>query len=167
MSGEDIFLLDSNVFMQAARQYYAFDFAPGFWESLVEQASQGRIRSIDWVKSELEKGNDALADWVNGVFASAFVTTARNEVAARYGEIMRWVVSQNQYADSAKTEFADGADGWLVAYAMVEEKTVIVTQEPLRPDIKRRIPIPNVCQNFGVLWIDTFEMIRRLQIRLR
>ena len=167
MSDEDVFLLDSNVFMQAARQYYAFDFAPGFWEALVEHASQGRIRSIDWVKRELEKGNDALADWAKGDFATAFATTARDEVAARYGEIMRWVASQTQYADSAKTDFADGADGWLVAYAKVEEKTVVVTQEPLRPDIKWRIPVPNVCQNFGVLWTDTFEMLRRLQIKLK
>lgn len=167
MSGGDIFLLDSNVFMQAARQYYAFDFAPGFWEALVEHASQGRVLSIDKVKIELEKGNDVLADWAKGDFARAFVTTARDDVVAQYGEVMRGVASQAQYTDSAKTDFADGADGWLVAYAKVEKKTIVVTQEPLRPDIKWRIPIPNVCKNCGVLWIDTFEMIRRLQIKLK
>lgn len=165
MSSQDVLLLDANVFMQAARQYYAFDLAPGFWEALVQQAIQGRIRSIDRVKRELEKGKDPLADWARADFADAFVSTATDYVTAQYREVMRWVAAQDQFHDSAKAEFADGADGWLVAYAKTEG-AVIVTQEQLRPEIKRRVPVPNVCNQFGVRWTDTFEMLRTLQIRL-
>lgn len=60
------FVLDANVFIEAARRYYAFDLAPGFWESLIHYAKNGRIRSIDRVKQELERGKDQLAEWGQG-----------------------------------------------------------------------------------------------------
>ena len=64
----------------------------------------------------------------------------------------------------AKTEFASGADGWLIAYAKVND-CVLVTQEVLRPNVKNKVPIPNVCRAFSVPYIDTFEMIRALGIK--
>jgi len=35
------YVLDANVFIEAARRYYAFDIAPPFWESLVQHAANG------------------------------------------------------------------------------------------------------------------------------
>ncbi len=66
------YLLDSNVFITAARNYYAFDLVPKFWHYLEECAKAGRIQSIDRVKTELHRGKDELADWVKGPFADAF-----------------------------------------------------------------------------------------------
>jgi len=51
-----MYVLDANVFIEAARRYYAFDLAPMFWESLVHHAVNGRIQSIDLIKRELERG---------------------------------------------------------------------------------------------------------------
>ena len=166
MQDKPVFLLDANVFMQAARQYYAFDVAPGFWDGLIHHATQGDLLSIDKVKHELMRGNDALADWARDDFSNAFVTTARDDVAALYKEVMECVAGNVRYFDAVKAEFADGADGWLVAYARAEKTTLLVTQEQLRPDIKRRVPITNVCQYFKMEWIDTFEMLRRLGVSL-
>lgn len=61
-------VLDANVFIQAARRYYAFDIAPRFWEALVEYAERGRLTSIDRVKFELDRGKDELTRWANGQF---------------------------------------------------------------------------------------------------
>ncbi|MGR6836696.1 DUF4411 family protein [Syntrophomonas erecta] len=41
----------------------------------------------------------------------------------------------------------------------------IVTHEQYKRDIKRKIPIPNVCRAFNIPNINTFEMLRRLSIR--
>ena len=79
---------------------------------------------------------------------------------------MECVAGQAQFFDAAKAEFADGADGWLIAYARAEKATQLVTQEQFRPDVKRRIPITNVCRQFKLEWIDTFEMLRRLGVSL-
>ncbi len=165
MTNGPTYLLDANLFIQAARRYYALDLAPRFWDSLVRHAANGHIRSIDRVKEELERGNDDLAEWAETNFSDAFASTDEKNVIQPFGQIMTWVQTQNQFSDPAKAEFANGADGWLVAYAKVKG-CVIVTQEVLNPDIKRKVPIPNVCQAFGVPYIDTFEMLRRLGVKL-
>lgn len=46
-----VYVLDANVFIEAARRYYAFDLAPKFWDSLIEQVDCGVIESIDRVKN--------------------------------------------------------------------------------------------------------------------
>jgi hypothetical protein len=78
---------------------------------------------------------------------------------------MTWVQGQDQFSDAAKADFARGADGWLVAYAKAKG-CIVVTLETINPDIKRKVPIPNVCQVFGVQFVDTFEMLRRLGVQL-
>lgn len=62
-------------------------------------------------------------------------------------------------------QFANGADGWLVAYARAKGH-VVVTHEQLSADVRRKVPIPNVCNAFGVRYVDTFEMLRELGVRL-
>ena len=161
---EPVFVLDANVFIEAARRYYAFDLAPKFWDSLISHAEKGRICSVDRVKQELDRGNDDLTAWVNDRFSNAFVSTDAIEVIQNFSEIMTWVNDQNQFLDAAKTEFANSADGWLIAYARVKNH-IVVTHEILAPDVKNRVPIPNVCQAFNVEFIDTFEMLRNLGVR--
>ena len=160
----EVYVLDTNVFIQASRRYYAFDLAPKFWDSLVAHAANGRIQSIDRVKHELERGNDALADWVKGHFGHAFASTDDTDIFQSFSEIMTWVNGQRQFSDAAKSNFATIADGWLIAYAKVKS-CVLVTHELLDPHIRRKIPIPNVCQTFNIQFVDTFEMLRTLGVR--
>jgi hypothetical protein len=76
-------------------------------------------------------------------------------------------MGRSQYTNSAKAEFAeaDNADAWVVAYAMVKGY-IVVTQEGSHPNSKRKIFIPDVCQAFVVQYIDTFKMMRRLEVKL-
>ncbi len=158
------YVLDANVFIEAAHRYYAFDLAPGFWQALLENAANGRIQSIDRIKDEIEQGDDELKNWVNsdpGWFAS----TDQTDIIDAYRRIMSWVQRSGQFSDAAKGEFARGADGWLVAYAMVNGN-VVVTHEQFAPDVRKTVPIPNVCREFGVTYVDTFQMLRDLGVRL-
>ena len=163
--GGTSYLLDANVFIQAARQYYAFDLVPTFWEILVDLARSGRIRSIDRVRDELLRGKDDLADWVGEHFSDAFASTNDEEVIQGYREIIAWVMDQDQYLEAPKNQFADGADGWLVAYALSKGYT-LVTHEVLNLAAKSKLPSPNVCRAFGVEFLNVFEMLRELRIRL-
>jgi len=158
------YILDTNVFIEAARRYYAFDIAPPFWENLVHHASNGQIQSIDQVKHELERGNDDLATWATTEFNDAFSSTNEDDVIRAYGEIMSWVQAQDSFTNAAKADFASGADGWIVAYAKAKGH-IVVTHEVFDPDIRRKVPIPNVCNAFGVKYHDTFEMLRKLGVR--
>ena len=77
---------------------------------------------------------------------------------------MNWVNASAQYRQEAKEEFARVPDGWIIAYAKVHGMTV-VTQETPAPYVKRKVPIPNVCDEFDVKWKDTFEMLQELEVR--
>ena len=47
-SSQGIYLLDTNVFIEAAKHYYAFDLVGSFWKELVSKAEEeGCIESID------------------------------------------------------------------------------------------------------------------------
>ena len=159
------YLLDANVFIAAARQYYGFDLAPKFWSCLEEHAKTGRVGSIDRVLEELLRGKDDLADWAKGTFANAFASTDAPDVITTFGQIMNWAQSQSQFMEAAKTEFAGCADGWLVAYAKVHG-LVVVTHEAFSAEIRREVKIPNVCKAFGVEYVDTWAMLRGLGARL-
>jgi hypothetical protein len=158
------FLLDANVFMEAARRYYAFDLLPQFWEVLIEQAKQNRVLSIDRVKLEIERGKDDLACWAKGEFSFAFASTNHPDVLTEFRNLMGWVNAQPKFFDSAKEEFAKGVDGWLVAFAKVDKMT-LVTHEQSKPESRNRVMIPDVCNVAGVPCVDTFQMLRALGVR--
>jgi predicted RNA-binding protein with TRAM domain len=158
------FLIDTNILIEAHRQYYSFEICPGFWDSMVHHNIKAKIFSIDRVKNEIT-GTDALAQWVkNTAPKSLFCSTDDVSTVQKYSEIMRWVQSQKQFTDGAKEDFAKAADGWVIAYAQAQGYTV-VTHEEARPNVKVRIPIPNICEKFNVEHLNTFDMLKILQTK--
>jgi len=159
-----IFLLDANVLITAHRAYYAFDLCPGFWNSIKDSHAKGRIFSIERVKSEWEKGKDALAKWVNDELPeSFFLDDTTTEIATEFAPLMTWVKSKD-FLPAAKVKFANDTDGWLVATAKQKGYSV-VTLEARQEGAKARVPMPNVCEEFGVEYCHTFEMLRELGCR--
>jgi len=125
------------------------------------------VLSLDRVKDEIDKGNDDLKDWANNHFHLWFASTYDADVINAYGRIMQWGLKQSQFTDAAKAEFAraDNADAWLVAYVLAKGG-VVVTEEKFDPKVKRKIPLPNVCRAFDVQYVDTFQMLRELGVKL-
>jgi hypothetical protein len=157
------YVLDANVFIEAHKRYYAFDICPGYWAALIAQHKGGLVCSIDRVRDELLGLGDALSQWAQKLAGSFFDATGAPSIAGEFAGVMTWVYAQAQYTDAAKANFAAGADGWLVAYARVQG-LIIVTHEAANPAVKRKVPIPNVCDAFGVNWINTFDMLRGLGV---
>ena len=156
------YVLDTSVLTQAHRVYYSLDIAPAFWNFLIESAKNDKIVSIDRVYDEIIKGKDELANWIKNRFSSAFVITKDDSgILTNYSLLMRWSNKQAQFTQLAIDEFArvDNADSWIVAYA-IEKNCVVVTQEVLNKEIKRKIPIPNVCESFNVKYINKFTLLR-------
>lgn len=167
MAEEKQYIVDSDVLITAKNLYYAFQICPGFWDSLLHFHSEGRVFSIDRVKSELLAGRktEDLVLWVkNEVPDSFFLDMDGEDEASAYGDIMLWVQRSAQFFDNAKAQFATGADGWLVAYAKVHD-AIVLTNEQFRADVKNRVPIPNVCKQFDVPYVDTFAALKDLSAR--
>ena len=156
------YLLDANPFIEAKNRYYGFDICPGFWLSLLAQHAAKRIVSIDRVAGELKEQDDAVRDWVvNQAPDTFFKRTEDQAVIDRFQATVNWVYAQPQFTAAAKAEFASVADGWLVAYAAVNGM-IVVTHEQYAPGAQRAVPIPNVCIEFNVEYVNTFEMLRDL-----
>lgn len=165
----DRFLLDANTFIEARDRYYAYDICPGYWTALIQLHKAGRVFSIDRIRAELVPKKreewDDIAQWIDrSVPETFFKKTEDQAVIDAFQDMVNWVYGESQFTDAAKAEFASVADGWLVAYA-AKNGLIVVTHEDYRPDAKRRVPIPNVCEEFDVDYVNTFEMLRTLGVR--
>lgn len=164
MSSPPLYVLDANVFIEAAVRYYAFDLAPSFWNSLVEHGNAGRLCTIDRIADEVK--NDAqLKQWMDVPFAGCVRASDTAETLALYAELMQWAQAQ-PFTDAAKTEFASVADAWLVAYAK-SAGGIVVTHETYDANCKRRVKVPNACRHCDIPCVDTFAMLRSLGVTFR
>jgi hypothetical protein len=158
------YLLDSNIFIEAAKRYYAFDLVPTFWDKIVENAESGNIITIDRVLDEVLVGQDDLADWCYDNTCTWCKSTNVTEIGEEYKKVIQRVYTEDQYKPEQKTRFAGGADGWLIAYANINN-CCLVTQETYDRNTKK-VKIPNVCRFFGTEYDDIYGMMRALSVRI-
>ena len=160
MSPDTIFLLDTNVLVEAHRRYYARDIVPSYWKWLHDEIAQrGRIISILPVYKELIAGKDELAQWV--AERKEYFKPLTAESVAALGTVANWAQNKDQYKQAAKDEFLRVADSSLVAFAKAHDYRVVTLEQPA-PESKKRIRIPDACHAHGVKYSGPFEMMRSL-----
>jgi hypothetical protein len=165
MSGNSRFILDANIFIEAKKRYYSFTLCPGYWKALVAHHKSGRVVSIDKVHDELKDEGDELSNWASEETPETFFKLTQDiAVVSAFQEIVNWVYSETQFTEAAKAEFASVADGWIVAYAKVNG-LLVVTHEEYSADAKKKVPIPNVCLEFNIKHVNTFEMLNDLKVK--
>lgn len=166
------YCLDTNVYIEAHRRYYAFDIAPGFWSGLIQLAENRIICSPSLVYQEIVDAgyDDELTQWAKENRALLFVE-ADDPTQATFTEIADMV--ERLYEPQHVQEFLSGADPWVIAHAKAHHLTV-VTQESLKNEQKDRsgkiagkIHIPNVCKHIAIEYRDTFALLREQKIVLR
>ncbi|MGI8707334.1 MAG: DUF4411 family protein [Actinomycetota bacterium] len=151
-----VYLLDTNIFIEAKNRYYAFDFCPAFWDWIDAANESEKVFSIEKVADELIGGGDELADWVEHRKSELFLKPDP-PVVPSLQEVSRWVSSQD-YDAAAVTTFLQVADYYLIAQAHAHEH-VVVTHELVRHSTKK-IKIPSVCIGLGIKCMSPFEMLR-------
>lgn len=157
------FVLDTNILIEAQNRYYAMDLCPGFWNCLLHFHQVGRVLGIDKVLKEIRTNNDELIEWIREAPATLFATTGTQDIGDAYREFVDWVWAHDQYQRQAKVDFARAADGWVAAYAKVDGAAV-VTHEAFSAGAKRVVPLPNLCAEFGIDCLHTFDMLRELGV---
>ena len=152
-----MYVLDTNVFIDAANAYYAFDLAPGYWDFLVQLFYSHHAVSIKSVYDELGEAGDGdpLKDWARANKQHFVAPDSR--VVACYQRVIAW--AKNNYDSPAVVEFQRVADSWIVAHALARG-WVVVTHEKSAPRSKRRIKIPDACVALGVECLNPFMMFR-------
>ena len=157
-----LYLLDSNVLIDANRDYYPLDRVPEFWEWLLHTASLMRVRIPIEIYEELKEGDDALKDWVVDFQDDIVLVESVSEEAVSY-------VLDEGYAHDLNDEEIEkiGMDPFLVAYAMEDiENRCVVTTEASKPRKQRaNRHMPDVCSDLDVNCCDTFGFQRELDFR--
>jgi len=160
-----MYIIDSNFLIQAHRATYPLDVALSFWNKVKQLALDGKIVSIDKVQKEIYDKNDALEEWCTNNLPETFFKDTSESLLA-YANVASWAVSKsNHYMPKALNEFldADEADAFLIAYALMDSSDrIIVTQEVSQPEIKRKIKIPEACNDLNVTFINVMDMFRQL-----
>ncbi len=159
------YLIDSDVLVTAHRTLFPFDIAPGFWKQLIDKASP-KIVFIEGVSDEILKGRDELADWYSeNKDGFNVLGIPEDAVIKSYRHIINNINKSEKYKQSKKREFASTADSWLCAYGLAYDST-IVTCEKHPSDSRGRIPIPDVCLEFGIRCIDLLQFMREMKFKL-
>ncbi len=157
------YLLDANTFIEAKGRYYGMGICPAYWDWLLKAHEKQDIVSIQMVKVELVRGNDELSEWVKDN-SHIFIPESDEKIQTAFRIVVQKVYKMHHMKQGTHEEFLGGADPWLIATAMATGAT-IVTQEVYKPDIKKKIHIPNVCKLLNVSYLNTFEMLHELEAK--
>ena len=107
-----MYLIDSDVFIQAKNMHYGFDICPAFWEWLEQAHANEVVFSIAKVHEELRGTQDEVTQWANAQ-PSGFFLQPDEAVVEGLTETSAWLI-QTQYTQAAQNEFLQKADYYLV-----------------------------------------------------
>lgn len=171
--GKEIFLIDTNSFIEPKNKYYSFDLAPGFWSQFAKHIKLRDIAVLDMVKDEIEQGEDELSKWVKGIEIPELINRKDSAIISKYSEIINNLAQNPCYKKSALHEWSRDsvADPWLIAAAAVKGYTLITMERPvggLNPKNPcKYAKIPDVANVFQVKTNDLFYMMRELKFILK
>jgi len=161
-----MYILDTNVFIQAKNFYYGFDIVPAFWDWLDEQFDNGVIVSLKPIYDELVAGKDELAEWAKDRKDDGwFIAVDDAETQIQFAKVSQWAMNSH-FREPAKKEFLRVADSLAVAKALKMGATIVTHESLYDPKNRRKIKIPNVCEALDVPYMSTFELMRKLGARL-
>jgi Domain of unknown function (DUF4411) len=149
------YLLDSNTFIQAKNQFYAFDVCPAYWDWLLKANQKKLVFSVSKVQEELVKGHDELAKWAQNLSADFFMQPDKASLAA-LAQVSAWVTNQN-FEQAAITEFLQRADLFLIGKALAGQFTVVTYE--VQANTAKKVKIPNVCAGLNIKCINAFAML--------
>lgn len=166
-----MYLLDTNVFITAAKNYYPFDFCRGFWDFLITKSLDGQMFVAQSVIDEINGGasaDDPLKQWVENNVGNLRVVTRDSQVQENLGRILTDIHTRalpNNFSAQNIENFASIADSWIIATALTHGMTVVTNETPAGAN-STKIKIPNICNHYNISYATTFTMLRQLGINL-
>ncbi len=161
-----IYILDTNVLIDANRDYYPINRIPEFWEWLVFMGNAGFVKIPIEIYEEIKEGKDELASWAKlPEVSSALLLTEEADPS-----LVSFVVENGYASDLTDDEFDIlGRDPFLLSYAMRDNTNrCIVTTEVSKPKAQRaNRHLPDVCGALNINCCNTFKFIKDLNFSTR
>ncbi len=156
-----LYLLDANVLIDAARDYYPLEMVPEFWDWLEHHGNLGNVKVPVEIYEEICEGKDALATWLRHPDIKASLTLSEEADA----NVVAHVVSAGYAPDLTDDEVMRlGCDPFIVAYGILDPSNrCVVTTEWSKPSrIRANRHLPDVCSTFSLRCCNTFALTREL-----
>lgn len=169
---DNIFLIDSNSFMEPSNNYYSFDLVPKFWDELEKHMQAGSILILDKVYDEVTNGNDELQEWMSNLNDVDIISHKNPLILSNYSKVLMYLQNNKCYRPSALTEWSNPnvADPWLIATAMSYGYKIVSFEKPNNGlnigNPSKKAKIPNVAEHFGVEVFSLYQMMRYLNFKL-
>lgn len=157
-----MYLIDSDVLMDAKNRYYGFDFVPASWDWIAQQHQARRVFTVQKVADEVLAGDDELAQWMR-IQPASFHIAAGPDDQASLRAVAQWATNAH-FTQGAVSDFLQKADYYLVGQAATLGYTV-VTREKSEPTARKKVKIPDACSAVGVSSITPFAMLRAERAR--
>ena len=142
-----LYLLDTNILIRSKNEM-PMDIWLTFWTRMQEMMAAGQVFSSVKVKDEIERGADELTSWMRNHAPKGFYLPLDGEVMHQYANAQAWVQSNPVYKDTAKLDFANVVDAYLVATAaakgMTKKKRLFHEYSPFFPFLFSNHSIANV-----------------------
>lgn len=153
-----MYLVDSNVFIDAKNKHYAFDIVPGFWDWLDRAHHGGKVFTVQAVADEVIAGGDDLSAWMKSRPVSFRLPPDQHDQdsLARLSQLM---VGDTRYEPAAVSTFLGLADYFLVGQGHARGWKVVTHETPGLPS-RKRVKIPDACRAMGVACMSPFAMLR-------
>lgn len=154
------YILDTNVFIEAWNKYYSPDFFPSYWEMILNLSKKRLVYIPEAVYDELQEKDDNLSEWIKN--NNFLIEPIDEDIQLK----LKIVLSDNfakLLVNSNKKR--NLADPWVIAHAL-SKGHYVVTKEILtgRPNDPR---IPDICNHFNVSFMNDFDLIRDLELKIQ
>lgn len=150
------YCLDTNALIQPWNSYYSMKLCPDYWSILDQLAHRKLIFCTTEVHREISRIDDELSKWIK--LRSHLFRDVSDGVQQRLREVLQ---KFPRLVDSTKDRSM--ADPWVIAHALAENATVVTKERA--SESPKRIKIPDVCDHFGVRWINDFQFVTEIGIR--
>ena len=161
-----LYILDSNVLIDANRDYYPYDRVPEFWNWLLHHCRRGHVKIPVEIFNEVvpvgSRRKDRLTKWMKDNRSDVIL----DEIARR--TLIDRIIRSEYTSDPTATEVEKmGQDPCLLSYAYrySDERTVVTTERPRPSAHGANRKIPDVCKRLNLKCIHTYEFIRELNFR--
>jgi hypothetical protein len=155
-----IYFLDTNVLIDANRDYYPIKRVPEFWEWIEYMGNKGFVKIPIEIYEEIKEGNDddSLAIWAK----KPEIELALLFKEAVDSSLISIVVDKGYANDLSDDEVEKlGRDPFLIAYALkdIKQRCVVTTEVSKPKKLRANRRVPDVCDTFGISWCNTFKFI--------
>lgn len=146
------YCFDTSAFVNPWRRYYPRDLFSSVWVHLDQCIASGRIVASHEVGHELEQKDDELLAYIKT--QTGLLVPLDDQQQSLVGEIVNTFPS---WVNPESTK--NSADPFIVALAR-QRRLTIVTYEKKVGAGSSQVKIPNVCDHFGVPWVDFLKFMR-------